>query len=397
MLSAIGLIIAIALLIVMIVKGVDMITASVVTAAIILVTSGLDFWEGLLKTFSEGAGSFCSSWFLILALGGIFGELVNQTGLATKVAKSLSAALGAKRVGLIIMICTFFITLLGINGYIMVFVLYPIADSLLRENKMDRRLLPFLMIAGGANANGFAFSMDICNVIPSNFLGTSLGVAPVLAVIFSVITCTWYVIYFNYAQMKSMEKMSEAELMALYKTEKSVMGDNELPGLFMSLLPFILVLAVVVVTSGMGTSTSLSCALLTGVLVIIVTQFKKIKNLKGSLKGGAMSGLSTMLTVAAVIGLSKGPDPGTGFPCCTGVCIKYYTSDLLKDLAWNHDLWSYDWFCDYSGNPVFGELRKTVPCSWREYQCPPQNCGRGWYYSEQTSECFTGSYGNFCL
>ena len=99
--------------------------------------------------------------------------------------------------------------------------------------------------------------------------------------------------------------MSEAELMALYKTEKSVMGDNELPGLFMSLLPFILVLAVVVVTSGMGTSTSLSCALLTGVLVIIVTQFKKIKNLKGSLKGGAMSGLSTMLTVAAVIGLSK--------------------------------------------------------------------------------------------
>ena len=66
--------------------------------------------------------------------------------------------------------------------------------------------------------------MDICNVIPSNFLGTSLGVAPVLAVIFSVITCTWYVIYFNYAQMKSMEKMSEAELMALYKTEKSVMG-----------------------------------------------------------------------------------------------------------------------------------------------------------------------------
>ena len=51
MLSAIGLIIAIALLIVMIVKGVDMITASVVTAAIILVTSGLDFWEGLLKRF----------------------------------------------------------------------------------------------------------------------------------------------------------------------------------------------------------------------------------------------------------------------------------------------------------------------------------------------------------
>ena len=387
MLSAIGLIIAIALLIVMIVKGVDMITASVVTAAIILVTSGLDFWEGLLKTFSEGAGSFCTSWFLILALGGIFGELVNQTGLATKVAKSLSAALGAKRVGLIIMICTFFITLLGINGYIMVFVLYPIADSLLRENKMDRRLLPFLMIAGGANANGFAFSMDICNVIPSNFLGTSLGVAPVLAVIFSVITCTWYVMYFNYAQKKSMGKLSEAELMAMYKTEKSVMGDDELPGLFMSLLPFILVLVAVVATSSMGTSTSLSCALLIGVLVIIVTQFKKIKNLKGSLKGGAMSGLSTM----------QSPDSGSGFPCGTGVCIKYHTSDLLKDLAGNHDLRCYDWFRDHSGNPVFGEFWKTVPCSGRKHQRASQNRSRSWYYPEQTSECISGRYGDFCL
>lgn len=305
MLSGIGLILAIVLLVLMIVKGIDMITASVVTAAIILLTSGLDFWEGLLTTFSEGAGSFCTSWFLILALGGIFGELVNQTGLATKVAKALSGALGAKRVGLIILICTFFITMLGINGYIMVFVLYPIADNLLRENKMDRRLLPFLMIAGGANANGVAFSMDICNVIASNFLGTSLGVAPVLSILFSAITCVWYVMYFNYAQKQSRIKHSEEELLAMYPSKKSVMSDDELPNLFLSVLPFLLVLVAVVATSSMGTSVSLTCALLIGVLVIIATQFKKIKNLKASLKGGAASGLSTMLTVAAVIGLSK--------------------------------------------------------------------------------------------
>lgn len=305
MLSGIGLLIAVVLFIVMIVKGIDMVTSTVVTAAIILVTSGLDFWEGLLTTFSAGAGSFCTSWFIILALGGIFGELVNQTGLATKIAKSLSHALGSKRVGLIMMICTFFITLLGINGYIMVFVLYPIADNLLRENKMDRRLLPFLMICGGANANSFAFSMDICNVIPSNFLGTSLGVAPGLSVIFSVITCTWYVLYFNYAQKKSMSKHSEAELLAMYQDTNVVMSDAELPGLFISVLPFVLVLATVVAATGMGTNPSLACGLLVGVLVILVTQFKKVKNLKATLKNGGMSGLSTMLTVAAVVGLSK--------------------------------------------------------------------------------------------
>lgn len=306
MLSGIGLLIAIILFILMIVKGVDMITSTVVTAAIILVTSGLDFWDGILNVFAAGAGGFCTSWFIILALGGIFGELVNQTGLATKIAKSLSAALGAKRAGLIMMLCTFFITLLGINGYIMVFVLYPIADNLLRENKMDRRLLPFLMICGGANANGFAFSMDICNVIPANFLGTGLGVAPGLSVIFSVITCVWYVLYFNYAQKKSMAAHSEKELLDMYQDINVIMSDEELPNLFVSALPFILVLATVVTTTGMGTNPSLACGLLVGVLVILITQFGKIrKDLKATLKKGGMSGLNTMLTVAAVVGLSK--------------------------------------------------------------------------------------------
>ena len=88
MLSGIGLIVAVALMIFMIAKGVDMITTAAVTASIILVTSGLNFWEGMLGAFSEGAGGFVTSWFLILGLGGIFGELVNQTGLATKIAKS---------------------------------------------------------------------------------------------------------------------------------------------------------------------------------------------------------------------------------------------------------------------------------------------------------------------
>ncbi|MFQ9703050.1 MAG: hypothetical protein ACLR0U_14435 [Enterocloster clostridioformis] len=146
MLATVGLIFAIALLVVMIIKGIDMITATVITAVIILLSSQLSLSDGLLTTFSGGAGGFVTSWFLILGMGGIFGQLVLETGLATKIAKWLTQKLGAKMVGLVILICTFFITLLGINGYIMVFVLYPIADNLLRENKMDRRLLPFMLL-----------------------------------------------------------------------------------------------------------------------------------------------------------------------------------------------------------------------------------------------------------
>lgn len=304
-LASVGLLAAIVILVVMIIKGFDMISATVVTALVVLLTSGVSLSDGLLTTFSGGTGEFVVSWFLILGLGGVFGQLVLETGLASKIAKSLTEKLGAKMVGMVILICTFFITLLGINGYIMVFVLYPIADNLLRQNKMDRRVLPFLLLGGGACGNGFAYSLDICNVLPSNYLNTSLGSAPVLSILFTAILAVSYFAYFNYAQTKSKKKYTQEQLMALYTDNNTLCDDAQLPGLAVSVLPFVLVLAAVVLTSGWGTSTSILFSLTMGILIIVITQFKKIKNLKLAIKTGSSSGLSSMLTVAAVMGLSK--------------------------------------------------------------------------------------------
>ena len=208
-------------------------------------------------------------------------------------------------VGLVILICTFFITLLGINGYIMVFVLYPIADNLLRENKMDRRLLPFMLLGGGASANGFMYTLDICNVLPSGYLGTSLGSAPFLSLVFTAIVAVCYFVYFNYAQAQSHKKHTNEELLAMYTSSNKVMSDEELPGIGMSVLPFIVVFGIVVATSSWGTSTSILFSLTVGILLIMATQFKHIENIKASAKTGAGSGLNSMLTVAAVMGLSK--------------------------------------------------------------------------------------------
>ncbi len=304
MIATIGLITAIAVLVFLIIKGIDMITATVVTAAIILVTSGLAFFEGLLVTYSEGIGTFVASWFLILGFGGVFGQLVLETGLATRIAKTLTEKLGVKMVGLVILLCTFFITLLGINGYIMVFVLYPIADNLLRQNKMDRRLLPFLLLGGGACANGFAYSLDICNVLPSNYLGTSLGAAPVLSFIFTGIVAVCYFVYFNYAQKQSHKKHTDEELLAMYQ-DNSQTEEEELPGIIASVIPFAAVLGAVVATSSMGTPTSILFSLAIGIGLIIIMQRKRIKNMKSAIKTGSNSGLSSMLTVAAVMGLSR--------------------------------------------------------------------------------------------
>ena len=305
MTATIGFILAIALLVYMIIRGIDMIPATVVTAAVILVTSGLNIWEGFLTTYSGGIGEFVASWFLILGLGGVFGQLVLEAGLATRIAKTLTQKLGAKMVGAVILICCFFITLLGINGYIMVFVMYPIADNLLYQNKMDRRVLPFLILGGGACGNGFAYSLDVCNVLPGNYLNTSLGSAPVLSFIFTAVAAACYFLYFNYAQKQSRKQYTQEQLLAMYSDESGIASDESLPGFALSILPFAVVLGAVVATSGWGTSISILFSLLIGILLITATQFKRVKNIKNSIKTGSSSGLNSMLTVGAVMGLSR--------------------------------------------------------------------------------------------
>ena len=91
----------------------------------------------------------------------------------------------------------------------------------------------------------------------------------------------------------------------MYTSSNKVMSDEELPGIGMSVLPFIVVFGIVVATSSWGTSTSILFSLTVGILLIMATQFKHIENIKSSAKTGAGSALNSMLTVAAVMRLSK--------------------------------------------------------------------------------------------
>ena len=91
----------------------------------------------------------------------------------------------------------------------------------------------------------------------------------------------------------------------MYSGDSQIADDDELPGIGLSVLPFAVVLGAVVATSSWGTSNSIVFSLVLGILLIVVTQFHQIKNMKTSIKTGSGSGLSSMLTVAAVMGLSK--------------------------------------------------------------------------------------------
>ena len=94
MVSTIGLIGALALLIWMTVRGVNILIAGPVAAAIVAATSGIAWLPPLAETdapdfatsYMAGFTRFFADWFFMFLLGAIFGEVMGASGAAASVA-----------------------------------------------------------------------------------------------------------------------------------------------------------------------------------------------------------------------------------------------------------------------------------------------------------------------
>ena len=87
--GVIGLLLGIAALIILSYKGVNAFVASLISAAIIIVTNGMPFWETFSDSYATGMKNFAGSYFLIFGLAAAYGELMKVSGAAESVASKL--------------------------------------------------------------------------------------------------------------------------------------------------------------------------------------------------------------------------------------------------------------------------------------------------------------------
>lgn len=121
-------------------------------------------------------------------VGAIFGQFMTSSGIAARIPQLASSALGARHAIGVTVVSTALLTNGGVNGWVVVLTISPIAMSLFKLADVPRLLMP------GAAAFGiFTFSTaalpgtpQIHNAIPATFFGTDTFAAPGLRVIGSV-------------------------------------------------------------------------------------------------------------------------------------------------------------------------------------------------------------------
>ena len=271
----------------------------------VIVCSGLPILESLKTAFMPAASDYVTSYFLVFFVGALFGAVYQHTGAAESISKTLAGLCKGKFVAPIIMTITGILTYGGVSGFVVFFVIYPIALNMFKEANLTRRLIP-----GAISAGCWTWSMygpgspSIQNVIGMNSLGTPSTAAIVPSVIATVAT---YILIFVWLEMRGRNFTKKGIVfndptlkMQLSPEEMNMDEDKDLPNFWISMIPIVAILVCFNIIK-----LPVETAVFIGVALATILMWNRVKGLNAWIsvfnEGAANSGVS-ILNTAIVVG-----------------------------------------------------------------------------------------------
>ncbi|WP_194757464.1 GntP family permease [Aliidiomarina indica] len=252
MLGHIGLILGLVLLITLALRGVNILLAVLFSVLVIGLTNGMAFQAIFLEYFpfgASGAFTFAGNFLLLFLCGALFGRIMAASHAAQGVAMGITRRLGAKRALLIAMLVCALLTYGGVVVFVVIFTMYPIGVTLMKEANIPRRLYAAAIALGAGTFTMTALpgTPSIHNVIAARSLGTDLFAGGWLGLVAGVLMAVlgmWYLERqwrLATAQGEGYEATPKDEQMAALAASDG----QSLPTLRKSVLPILLVLGMI--------------------------------------------------------------------------------------------------------------------------------------------------------
>lgn len=307
--AIVGLILAVAVLIVGAYKGLGALPLTLLASLVIMVTNGIPIWDGYADAYMKGYTGAYLSFFLLFASSSLYAELMNFSGCATTIGNKFIDWFGKAKVMLVSTLIISFLTYGGVSLFVVVFAVGPIMFLLFKEADLPRHLTMACLITGSATytMTSLPGTPALTNVIPTQFLGTTLTAAPVMGILATIATFTLCMLYMNYAEKKARaagEHWTFPEKVdpALFE----VKDRSLLPSPLKAFLPIVSLMLIIIVGSHfVKNSTMLAIiAMLIGAFLTYVLNMDKFKgkNMKDIISNGLDGGISGIGGLAGVIG-----------------------------------------------------------------------------------------------
>ena len=313
MFSIIGLILSLVLIMFLAYKGYStIITAPIVALLTLIVTTGFDshLMASYTEVYMSGFASFVKNYFPLFMTGAIFAILMEKANYAKSISHFITKKLGSDKAILSIVLSGALLTYGGVSLFVVAFISYPIARILFKEADIPKRLIPGCIALGS-----FTFTMtaapgspEIQNVIPMKYFGTDAFAAPLLGIIASLLMLGLGMIYLSREAKKA---RNNNEGYGDY-IENEKLTEENLPNIFVSNLFFSKVYYPSVdgaylekfnTTLGNVSGTwSVIISIVIADLFLVITNFKKLKNIKSILDEGVTNSFRPLLNSSAIVG-----------------------------------------------------------------------------------------------
>lgn len=328
--GAITIIISLCLLMFLAYKGFSVIAVSPILAlAAVAVTSLVagqspHIMAHYTEVFMVSVGNYVRNLYPIFLLGAIFGKMLEASGSADAISDFITSKLGPKNAILAVVLSCAILTYGGVSLFVVSFAIYPIGAKLFREAGISKKLLP-----GAIALGAFTFTMtalpgspQVQNSIPMSFFGTDAYAAPVLGLVAAAIMfglgMFWLTRRAKIIAQKEPGYGDWVENLAKFEH-----GENRnLPSIGVALVPIFVTLVVNFIlskhvfpgqdlayleafkTTGPKVigNWSLIIALVISILTTVALNFKRMKNVIGTMNEGVTGSFLAIFNTASETG-----------------------------------------------------------------------------------------------
>ncbi|WP_423188459.1 GntP family permease [Alkalibacterium sp. f15] len=324
--EVLGIIIGLFILMGLAYMGYSIIWVAPLAAGFVAWTGGLNLLEAYTGVYMSGLVGFLQTWFPVFMLSSIFGKLMEDTGMARSIALTLSKLLGEKRAILGVFISAAVLTYGGISLFVVVFAVYPLALSLFRQANLPRRLIPATIALGA-----FTFTMtalpgtpQIQNLIPMPYFFTTPTAAPIMGIAAALVMAVGGYFYLMWRQNQLINK---GELFDEPKDNTVVEVSDEVPNVFLSLLPLLSVLVTLNILEW-----NIVVSLMAGIILILLLSLPRIRHIgvTNSVNVGAKGSVTAILNTSAAVGFGTTVQAVPGFAILTSALMSIPGNPLVS-------------------------------------------------------------------
>lgn len=299
-----GIILALAVLIVLCVKKVHIVVSSLIATLIVCLFNGMDFYTEITGNYINGFGSFVMSWFLVFFAGAFFGKMMDLSGSAQAIANALVKVAGPKYSLIALPLVIGLLCYGGVNGFVVVFATWPMLDRVFRKLDKPRRLMPaWFQFGAGTFSNCGPGTPSSLNLVTTGALGVGpaagFGIGMVSVVVNMVLGTALGMLLFKKAEARGAVDYS-------YEDQAKANEERQLPNALIAILPLIVTVVSLNITVGGQQIFNNFYAILLGAAVCIALNYKTIgiQNCLSGIGESVTNGLGIASATAAITGFA---------------------------------------------------------------------------------------------